>query len=1355
MANCTLIGYRPCIEPTTGVVVVNCSIPITVNCTAPGRVFVYEQAGGWLLRHTLTIPAIENDTRSGLGVAVAAFNSDLAVSVGIPYGGTYVGSVRMYSRDEGGSFEFGLVETVTSWESMAQNPFDRFGAAVALSSDMLVVGAPDQAPYGAAYVFNRTFNGTHNWTPLIKLTAVGSMCGGCAYGASVAVSGDIVVVGSPWDNTDGFRAGAVFMYSRNLNNTGQWGFMKKFAGTCDHQRMAYFGSSLQIMGDTLLVSGPGEYGGTPAVYVYNQQQDGADQWGIIAQLDNYNDQVHAGYGQSISLDANFVVVGSEIDNFKKNLSGSVYMYKRGCSEGFYLNNTQCVACPQAYSSIYGSTSSGACFLCPLGDYTEVKPLCKKSRCIPCPASTYSNETFITNVTQCTTCPISNYCPGGTPAPIACPFSLYSDRPGLTRCKKCPNGGFTWITGAYSPSQCEGAFPQIESAEPSVCRLAGGCSITVRGFAFSPNAKVSVNDVTVNSSQVWVHNQTTLTFIAPPQPRAGYVNITVLDPDNPVNRSNVNGRDLFQTDDCPAIGVWGRGTNCMSCPAEAYCPGGFRLWPRPGYWGIEDEGFVTQCPEMSACLGGRDNDCDEGYSGPYCQTCESGYDRQGDNCVACPTSNAQIVILFVIGAVFFLSIIVAVLVQTDHGLNHTMLALGVLQLLRATGQMAGPELPVYIQQFYSFLALTTLDFSFLRPGCTFGGHSFSLLFYGTILIMIALVILTSGALLVVGRIRYAWRLLRKKDVASADKIWTWSKRRVVRSWLVLLTFLYFNITNVSISAIHCLPNASGTKLLLAADGSIECYTADHIPIAVVGYLLLLIVAGYPLMSVIFLIRKRPDLKDERLLALYGYIYEGFKFEQKIPLFFNVFTSLLTLALVLAYAVVQNDLAQLVLVLIPVSAFLITILVARPYRDQLEMVICTFTSLLSIFEVLLNYLGSASVPQTESLRLAREVLAYMIVASFVVLLIAIVLNFVIQYLLRRRRSDMKHHRKSLLQRNRSCMDVILARLDALSPPRIGRPRRLQRLDARISTTALIKGWFKKLFQGKEPPELLEIGTKLDEEDVPTSPIVDQVPSDNEEGQELAVIPGPPSLKPVVLPPLGLSTIRRREPEDEAPLLGKNSDEDQKPIDEYHAVRKPAIKLDPLPRPGIAVASPTALPVVPELPVLPPVQLSRSQPRAFRGTNFPEWQDKHVDDAPLDRARALVELSGTLVSSESLQTISEATHSSAVSAKTAATIASATSKLKLRARKRRALNAAATLLKSLDDTSDQTTQLSESTTSTSNMRRSSTIDSMATSQLLPSSADTDDTLTSGDEPPSPPTVAPAIADLLTAVRERMEGQ
>ena len=152
---------------------------------------------------------------------------------------------------------------------------DRFGQAVGISGNTIIVGAPFEdsnsaaAPAndgsidsGAAYVFVRV--GT-TWTQQQYLKA-SNISPGDHFGTAVAVSGDLAIVGAPYeaalavgvnpagDNESYPGAGAAYTFAR----TGSaWAQEARIKASNDYYYW-YFGSSVAIDGTTAVVGAPGE-----------------------------------------------------------------------------------------------------------------------------------------------------------------------------------------------------------------------------------------------------------------------------------------------------------------------------------------------------------------------------------------------------------------------------------------------------------------------------------------------------------------------------------------------------------------------------------------------------------------------------------------------------------------------------------------------------------------------------------------------------------------------------------------------------------------------------------------------------------------------------------------------------------------------------------------------------------------------------------------------------------------------------------------------------------------------------------------------------------------------------------------
>lgn len=236
-----------------------------------------------------------------------------------------------------------------------------FGFALDLDADTLVVGAKGDdnngTNSGAVYVYTRS---GEIWTEEAFVEAV-NVDAGDEFGYSVAVDGDTLVVGAPYedsgnsgisnsssitsDNNDLSDSGAVYVYARSGSTWTQQAYIK----SPESDSSDFFGERVVIDGDTIAVnathesscqntisSGAGgstdnECSSTGAVYVY--KWDGAE-WSqqayIKPQFTASGDEINFGYDMELSGD--ILVVGAPgFDDSTTNdvgVGGRVYVYKR-------------------------------------------------------------------------------------------------------------------------------------------------------------------------------------------------------------------------------------------------------------------------------------------------------------------------------------------------------------------------------------------------------------------------------------------------------------------------------------------------------------------------------------------------------------------------------------------------------------------------------------------------------------------------------------------------------------------------------------------------------------------------------------------------------------------------------------------------------------------------------------------------------------------------------------------------------------------------------------------------------------------------------------------------------------------
>jgi hypothetical protein len=234
-------GTAVAVDAGTVVVGANCDD----NDKGPdsGSAYVFVRTGGTWTQQAKLVPAD--------GAASDYFGYAVAVDAGTVVVGAYGDDDK--GSDSGSAYVF--VRTGGTWTQQAKllaadgDAGDRFGDAVAVDAGTVVVGASyddDKGPYsGSVYVFTRT-GGT--WTQQAKLTAAD----GAAYdrfGYAVAVDGDTIVVGAYQDDDKGTNSGSAYVFTRTGATWTQQAKLVPADGAANDN----FGRAVAVDGDTIVV----------------------------------------------------------------------------------------------------------------------------------------------------------------------------------------------------------------------------------------------------------------------------------------------------------------------------------------------------------------------------------------------------------------------------------------------------------------------------------------------------------------------------------------------------------------------------------------------------------------------------------------------------------------------------------------------------------------------------------------------------------------------------------------------------------------------------------------------------------------------------------------------------------------------------------------------------------------------------------------------------------------------------------------------------------------------------------------------------------------------------------------------
>jgi CxxC motif-containing protein (DUF1111 family)/subtilisin-like proprotein convertase family protein len=210
------------------------------------------------------------------------------------------GFATVLARDGSGSWKIDGQLTSPGTGSAA----DQFGARVAVNGNLAVVTAPGyQSGRGAAFVFRRMSPG--NWA-LLQLLVPADVVPGDGYGNSVAISGaGVIAVGASTDTVGGQAGqGSVFVFSPSGPNT--WGSGQPVT-SLDGVATDAFGHSVSMDGEFLVVGAPDArvtLAKQGVVYVFRSEAGGT--WSQRAKVVSPQPVTNGRFGREVSVDGRIV-----------------------------------------------------------------------------------------------------------------------------------------------------------------------------------------------------------------------------------------------------------------------------------------------------------------------------------------------------------------------------------------------------------------------------------------------------------------------------------------------------------------------------------------------------------------------------------------------------------------------------------------------------------------------------------------------------------------------------------------------------------------------------------------------------------------------------------------------------------------------------------------------------------------------------------------------------------------------------------------------------------------------------------------------------------------------------------------
>ncbi|WP_299079548.1 hypothetical protein [uncultured Paraglaciecola sp.] len=286
-----------------------------------GAAYVYVLGeNGWQKQAKLFAdPALANDT---LGGKVALKNN--------------VAMLGVMRRDDKGKDSGAVVSferEVNTWKQRKiftapdAKPGDAFGQSIALTENHLVIGAPRNDALGddsgAAYIYKRE---NDTWRYQTKIVASDGLAGDL-FGISVAIDGNTILVGADLHDEKAENAGAVYVY---VLDDKQWKQEAKLMAS-DGGKTDIFGVRVAISGNTALVSArrdDTEALGIDAGSAYIFMRDGRT-WTQQVKLTSPDGQADDRFGRDVALSRDTAIISAMNHDANGSNTGALYVYKKG------------------------------------------------------------------------------------------------------------------------------------------------------------------------------------------------------------------------------------------------------------------------------------------------------------------------------------------------------------------------------------------------------------------------------------------------------------------------------------------------------------------------------------------------------------------------------------------------------------------------------------------------------------------------------------------------------------------------------------------------------------------------------------------------------------------------------------------------------------------------------------------------------------------------------------------------------------------------------------------------------------------------------------------------------------------
>ena len=264
-------------------------------------------AGAATLLQTFDDPTVTGSDRFGTSVALSA-DRVLIGARSDDTQGSAVGQAHLYDAT--------TVNLLQTFDDPTVSPADFFGSSVALSGDRVLVGAPFDDTQGSAVGQAHLYDATNG--NLLQTFDDPTVTGFDLFGSSVALDGDSVLIGASGDDTQGTNVGQAHLFDATTGNLLQ---------TFDDPTVTgsdLFGTSVALDGDRVLIGANQD--DTQGTNVGQAHLFDAITGNLLQTFDDPTVTGSDLFGTSVAIDGNSVLIGAPFDDTQGSAVGQAHLF---------------------------------------------------------------------------------------------------------------------------------------------------------------------------------------------------------------------------------------------------------------------------------------------------------------------------------------------------------------------------------------------------------------------------------------------------------------------------------------------------------------------------------------------------------------------------------------------------------------------------------------------------------------------------------------------------------------------------------------------------------------------------------------------------------------------------------------------------------------------------------------------------------------------------------------------------------------------------------------------------------------------------------------------------------------------